>query len=44
MVQRARAHADEDLIFARLGIADVFICENFRSTELMNANGFHGDS
>src|ERR1019366_7695457 len=44
MVQRARAYTDEDLIFARIGIGNVFVDEDFRSTELMNANGFHGRS
>jgi hypothetical protein len=42
VVQGARAHAYEDLIFTRLGIGDVFVGEDFGSTELMNANGFHG--
>src|SRR5208282_2173150 len=44
MVQSARAHADEDLVFARLGIGNVFVGQNFRPTELMNADGFHGGS
>ncbi len=44
MVQSASPHAYEDLVFARLGIGNVFVGENFRPTELMNANGFHGDS
>ena len=41
MVQGAGAHADQNLVFARLGIGNVFVGENFGSTELMNANGFH---
>ena len=42
MVQRASSHPYEDLIFSRPGIGDVFVSEDFGSTELMNANGFHG--
>ena len=34
--------ANEDLVFAQLGIGHIFVLENFRSTEFMNANGFHG--
>ena len=41
MVERARFHAHEHLIFARLRIGNVFVGENFGPTELMNANGFH---
>ena len=44
VVQSAGPHADEDLVFARLGIGNVFVGENFGPTELMNANGFHGRS
>jgi hypothetical protein len=42
VVQSARTHPYEDLILAWLGIGDVFIDQNFWSTELMNANGLHG--
>src|SRR5450631_526847 len=42
MVQRASPHTDENLIFTRLGIGDIFVGEDFRPTELMDANGFHG--
>ena len=41
MVQSAGSNADEDLIFARPGIGDVFVGEDFGTTELMNADGFH---
>src|SRR5947209_19461832 len=44
VVQRASADADEDLIFTRFGIGNVFVGEDFGSTELMNANGLHGRS
>ena len=42
MVERACADADEDLIFARLGVGDGLVLEDFRATELVNADGFHG--
>src|SRR5260370_41293760 len=42
VVQRASADADEDLIFTRLGIGDVLVHEDFGSTELVNADDFHG--
>jgi len=41
VVESAGAHAYEDLIFARLGVGDIFVGENFRTTELMDADGFH---
>jgi hypothetical protein len=44
VVQGAGADADEDLVFARLGIGDIFVGENFRTTELMETDGFHGGS
>src|SRR6202158_3391232 len=44
MVQRASADTDEDLVLARLRIGNFFVGEDFGSTELMNANGFHGHS
>jgi hypothetical protein len=44
VVQGACPHADEDLIFTRLGIGDIFVGEDFGSTELMNANGLHDGS
>ena len=44
VVQRAGADTDEDLIFTWFGIGNVFVGEDFGSTELMNANGFHGGS
>src|SRR5208282_21865 len=42
VVQSAGAHANEYLIFARFGVGDIFVSEDFRTTELMDANGFHG--
>src|ERR1700687_4005638 len=44
MVQRASADTDEDLVLARLRIGNFFVGEDFGSTELMNAHGFHGHS
>ena len=41
MIQRAGAHANEDVIFAQNGIRRVFILKNFRTAEFMNANRFH---
>ena len=41
MVERAGPHPDQDLIFARLRIGDVFVLQNFGATELMEADGFH---
>ena len=41
VIQSARSSTDQDLIFTRLGIGHVFVGENFGSTELMNADGFH---
>ena len=36
MVHRARFHADQHLILARLRIGDVFVAKNFRTTEFVN--------
>src|SRR5580704_9639248 len=44
MIQRASAHPHQHLIFSRLRIGHVLVSENFRPTELMNANGFHSDN
>ena len=41
MVQRTGAHADQNLVLAQDGIGGVFVFENFRAAELMNANRFH---
>src|SRR5208282_111312 len=41
MVERAGPHPNQHLIFTRLGIGHVFVSEDFGTTELMNANGFH---
>ena len=42
MVHGAGFHADQDLIFARLRIGNVFVAEHFGSAEFVNADGFHG--
>ncbi len=41
MIQRTRAHAHQHLILARLRIGHIFVSQNFRPAELMNADGFH---
>jgi xanthine dehydrogenase accessory factor len=33
----------QNLIFSQLGIGNIFIPENFRATEFVEANGFHGE-
>ena len=39
---RAQAlHADQHLVLTRLGIGNIFVAKNFRTTEFVNANGFH---
>jgi hypothetical protein len=41
MIERAGFHPHQHLILARLRVRDVFVRQNFRATELMNANGSH---
>jgi hypothetical protein len=41
MVQGASFDADQDLVFARLRVGNVFVAKNFRASEFVNANGFH---
>jgi hypothetical protein len=41
MVQCAGFDANQHLIPAGLGIGDVFVAENFRTTEFVNTDGFH---
>src|SRR3984893_8749858 len=41
MIQRAGSHSHQHLVLARLWIRYIFVSENFRTTELMNANRFH---
>ena len=41
MVQRAGLDANEHLILAGLGVGYVLVAENFRTPELVNADGFH---
>jgi hypothetical protein len=42
MVQRARADANEYVVFTQFGVGSVFVLEDFGSTEFVNADGFHG--
>src|ERR1700739_3526344 len=44
MIKSTGPDADENLVLARLGIGDILVDENFRATEVMDADGFHGDS
>src|SRR5690348_10081049 len=41
MIHGASAHADEDLVFAELGIGSVFVAQDFGTTKFVNADGFH---
>ena|ERR1041385_5899784 len=41
MVQRASAYADEELIFSGFWVWDVFVAQDFRATEFVDADGFH---
>src|SRR6185312_7680325 len=41
VVQRTRLHSHQNLIFARLGVWNVFKLQNVRTAEFMEANGFH---
>ena len=42
VVQGAGFDPDENLVPARLGIGHIFVAQNFRTTEFMDADGFHG--
>ena len=44
MIQRARPYTDHHLILAQRRIGDLLIAQNFRATELMNADCFHKKS
>ncbi len=44
MVQGAGLDADQNLVLARLGIGHIFVAQNFRTTEFMDADGFHRSS
>ena len=41
MIERARPHPYQHLIFAQLRVGNIFVCQNLRSAELMNTNCFH---
>ena len=41
MVQRASANADEELVFSGFMVWDVFVAQDFRATEFVDADGFH---
>jgi len=41
VIHGAGAHADEHMVFAELRVGSVFVAQNFRPTEFVNANGFH---
>ena len=44
MVHGAGSDSDQNLVLARPGIRDIFVGEDFGSTEFMDADGFHGSS
>jgi hypothetical protein len=44
VVHRTSTNTDEDLVLTRPRIGYILIGENFRSTELMNADCFHEGS
>ena len=41
MVQGTGSHPHQHLIFAWLGIGDIFVNQHFRTAKLMDANRFH---
>src|SRR5436305_13019405 len=41
MVQRASANADEELVFSGFRVWDVFVAQDLRATEFVDADGFH---
>jgi hypothetical protein len=41
MVQRARPDANQDLVLAQNGIGNIFVLQDLRAAEFMNANRFH---
>jgi hypothetical protein len=44
VVQSASLDANEDLVLTRLGVGYIFVAQNFRTTEFVDANGFHRSS
>ena len=43
MVHSASFDPDQNLVLARLRIGDIFVAENFRTTEFVHANGFQNN-
>src|ERR1700685_214411 len=41
VIERASAHSDEHWIFARLRVGNIFVSQDFRPTEFVQANSFH---
>jgi hypothetical protein len=41
MIERAGFYPHQHVVFAELGIRDIFVYQNLRATELMNADSFH---
>ena len=41
MIERARLHADKNMVFAQSGFGHVFIFQDFRPAEFVEANSFH---
>ena len=44
MVQGTGLDADENLVLPGLGVGNIFVAQNFRTTEFVDANGFHRSS
>ena len=43
VVQGAGFHPDQHLVFAQLRVGNVFVAQNFRTAEFVNADGFHDE-
>jgi hypothetical protein len=41
MVQSAGFYPHQNLIFARMGVGDIFVAKNLRTSKFMYADGFH---
>ena len=41
MIQGAGFDADQNLVFARLWVGDIFVAKDFRPAKFMETNGFH---
>ena len=44
MIHGTGPDADQHLVFSRLRVGYIFVSENLRPAEFVNANGFHGCS